>query len=63
MEGSSFSTLRWFSRVLEQKLVILPFGTVLLNKNKIDVAFPTEQEAIEYIKELEDSINENYNEQ
>lgn len=59
MEGSSISTLRWFSRVLEQKLVILLFG---INKNKIDVAFPTEQEAIEYIKELEDSINENYNE-
>lgn len=49
--------------MLEQKLVILPFGTVLLNKDKIDIAFPTEQEAIEYIRELEDSTNENYREQ
>ena len=52
----------WFSRVLVQYLVILPFGTVLLNKNKIDIAFPTEQEANEYIRELEDPTNENYNE-
>ncbi len=49
--------------MLKQKLVILSFGTVLLNKDKIDVAFPTEQEAIECIKELEDSTNENYREQ
>ena len=32
-------------------------------KDNIDVAFPTEQEAIECIKELEDSTNENYREQ
>lgn len=63
MESSRVSTLGWFSRVLEQKLVILPFGTVLLNKDKIDIAFPTEQEAIEYIRELEDLTNENYREQ
>ncbi len=63
MESGRISTLGWFSRVLEQKLVILSFGTVLLNKDKIDIAFPTEQEAIEYIRELEDSTNENYREQ
>jgi len=63
MESSRVSTLGWFSWVLEQKLVILPFGTVILNKDKIDIAFPTEQEAIEYIRELEDSTNENYREQ
>jgi len=63
MESSRISNLGWCSRVLEQKLVILSFGTVLLNKDKIDVAFPTEQEAIECIKELEDSTNENYREQ
>lgn len=62
MESSRVSALGWFSRVLEQKLVILPFGTVFLNKDKIDTAFPTEQEAIEYIRELEDSTNENHNE-
>ncbi|MFA9379147.1 MAG: hypothetical protein ACERKZ_20730 [Lachnotalea sp.] len=49
--------------MLEQNLVILSFGTVLLNIDKIDIAFPTEQEAIEYIRELEDSTNENYREQ
>ena len=63
MESSRVCALGWFSRVLEQKLVILPFGTALLNKDKIDIAFPTEQEAIEYIRELEDSTNENYREQ
>lgn len=63
MESGRISTLGWFSRVLEQKLVILSFGTVLLNIDKIDIAFPTEQEAIEYIRELEDSTNENYREQ
>ena len=30
-------------RVLEQKLVMLSFGTVLLNKDKIDIAFPTKR--------------------
>lgn len=63
MESGRISTLGWFSRVLEQNLVILSFGTVLLNIDKIDIAFPTEQEAIEYIRELEDSTNENYREQ
>lgn len=62
MESSRVGTLGWFNRVLEQKFVILPFGTVFLNKDKIDISFPTEQEAIEYIRELEDSTNENHNE-
>lgn len=62
MESSRVSTLGWFCRVLEQKLVILPFGTVFFNKDKIDIAFLTELEAIEYIRELEDSTNENHSE-
>ncbi len=49
--------------MLTHSLVILPFGTALFDKNKIDIAFPTEQEAIEYMRELEDTTNENYNEQ
>lgn len=53
----------WFGRVLTHSLVTLPFGTALLNKNKIDIAFPTEQEAIEYIRESEDMTNENHNKQ
>lgn len=62
MESGRISTLGWFNGVLGQKLVLLPFGTVFFYKDKIDVAFPTEQEAIEYIRELEDLSNENHNE-
>ena len=50
------------SRVLAHSIVILPFGTTLMNENKIEIAFPTEQEAMEYIRELEGTGSENNSE-
>lgn len=50
------------SRGLAHSLVILPFGTILHDENDIETAFPTEQEAMEYIRELEGTGSENNNE-
>lgn len=33
-----------------------------MNENKIEIAFPKEQEAMEYVRELEGAGDENYNE-
>lgn len=50
------------SRGLTYSLVILPFGTILHDENDIEIALPTEQEAMEYIRELEGTGSENNNE-
>ncbi len=45
--------------MLESDVVIMPFGAAIMRDGRIIMKFPTEQEAYEYKKELEDLNNEN----
>jgi len=40
-------------------VVILPFGAAIMKDRRILMEFPTEKEAYEYVKELEEQRNEN----
>lgn len=44
-------------------VVIMPFGVALMKEGRVIMEFPTEQEAYEYKRELEDSDNENRTDQ
>jgi hypothetical protein len=41
-------------------VAILPYGAAIMKDGRISIMFPTEQEALEYKKELEDSDSENW---
>lgn len=49
----------WWLRLLSRCVAILPFGAAIIKERRIIMEFPTEKEADEYAKELEEQDNEN----
>lgn len=45
--------------MLSIRVAILPFGTAIIKERRIIMEFPTEKEAYEYAKELEEQDIEN----
>lgn len=50
----------WWYGLLIKDIAIMPFGAAIMKDGRITMKFPTEQEAYEYVKELEDFDNENW---